>query len=106
MIRFLERTARDGTATDGYYILRLRHLVVQTLEHRYHLVYDGAETEDYVCLTRRVTRNLPAETRKVESCRSEAHKLDTATRSGKRQGPHRITSCLSVAGRSLKAKLL
>ena len=61
VVRVFERTARDGATAHSYNILRLSHLVVETLEDRSHLVCDGTGTHDEVGLTWRVTCYLEAE---------------------------------------------
>ncbi len=51
IVGVLERTARDGATAYSYNILRLSHLVVETLEDRSHLVGDSTGTHDEVSLT-------------------------------------------------------
>ena len=80
VVRVLERTARDSATTYSYNILRLSHLVVQTLEDRSHLVGDGTGTHYEVGLTWRVTCYLEAEAREVVAGATHCHKLDTTAR--------------------------
>ena len=51
VIALLEGTATDGAATNGNHILRLSHLIVQTLQCRSHLVCDSTSTHNQVGLT-------------------------------------------------------
>src|ERR1043165_8837127 len=85
-----ERTTAGGAGAHGYYILRVGHLVVQTLKHRGHFVYYGACYNYYIGLAWSGAGYLKTETAPVVFCRSGAHHFNSAATGAEYKWPQRV----------------
>ena len=92
VVGLLEGSAADGAAPHGNHILGVGHLVVEALEHRGHLVGDGAGHHDEVGLTRGGAGHFKPEPGKIVARGAHGHELDAAAARGERQRPEAVAA--------------
>ncbi len=78
VVAVVERAAAGGAGAHADDPLGLRHLVVEALEHRRHLLVDGAGDDHEVALARRGAEHLHAVAGDVEAGEAGAEHLDGA----------------------------
>ena len=84
--------ARGRAGAHGDDVLRLRHLVVDLLEHRRDLVDDRAGHDHQVRLPRREAHDLGAEARDVVVRGDHRHELDGAAGRAEGERPERVAA--------------